>query len=393
MSEQIVNPHNKKTRKKLISNIIFLVLISILVLTLILSLGEIEKISAQFQEIANGDNWKYLLIAVGLMLLYFFLWPASQCIYGRALKIEATVGESFLIGSSEHFYNGITPFAAGGQPFQIYSYTKRNVSTAKATGVILATFVTYMIVTNAFALTSLFFYPQISAGFESMGIGWIKYVALIGLIINFLVLLFMIAMGVSKHLRNFLIKLSTKIANWKFFYKKDKGLRRKLGESLQKAVPVFEEYCTNAQRAFKETWTHKLATVFAVLIKVIAMAAYYSVPFFVLKAVGLDVGYDKIIIVLFATSFAINAVVWMPTPGGVGGIEYAFMIVIAAVTTANQVDQQAVVLIWRMLTYYFVLFISFGANAIFEGLCSHRMKLEAKEKDVPNGETSNDESE
>lgn len=392
MSEQIVNPHNKKTRKKLISNIIFLVLISILVVTLILSLGEIEKISLQFQEIAKGDNWKYLLIAVGLMLIYFFLWPASQCIYGKALNIEATVGESFLIGCSEHFYNGITPFAAGGQPFQIYSYTKRNVTTAKATGVILATFVTYMIVTNAFAIVSLIFYPQISSGFESMGIGWIKYVALIGLIINFLVLLFMIAMGVSKHLRNFLIKLSTKFANWKFFFKKEKGLRRKIGESLQKAIPVFEEYCTNAQLAFKETWTHKLATVFAILIKTIAMAAYYCVPFFILKSVGLEVGYDKIIIVLFSTSFAINAVVWMPTPGGVGGIEYAFMIVIAAVTTANQVDQQAVVLIWRMLTYYFVLFISFGANAIFEALSSHRISKEANEKDVPEVETSNDES-
>ena len=127
MSQEIQNPHNKKSRRRLISNIIFLVLLSILVVTLILSLGEISKISAQFQEIAKGDNWKYLIAAVGLILAHFFLWPASQCIYGKALNIEATAGESYLIGCSEHFYNGITPFAAGGQPFQIYSYTKRNV--------------------------------------------------------------------------------------------------------------------------------------------------------------------------------------------------------------------------------------------------------------------------
>ena len=387
MAEQIQNPH-KKNRKKLISNIIFLLLITILVVTLILSLGEINKISAQFQEIANGDNWKYLLAAVGLILAYFFLWPASQCIYGKALKVEATVGESYLIGCSEHFYNGITPFAAGGQPFQIYSYTKRNVTTAKATGVILASFVTFMIVTNAFALASLIFYGKISAGFEEMGIGWIKYIALIGLIINFLVLLFMIAMGVSKHLRSWMTKAVNKIAHWKFFFKKEKGLRRKIGEGLLKAVPVFEEYCVNAQRAFKETWSHKLATAFAIAIKVVCMACYYLVPFFILKAVGIDVGYDKMILVLFATSFAINAVVWMPTPGGVGGIEYAFIIVIAAVTTANASDPQAVVLIWRMLTYYLILFISFGANAIFEGISSHRISKEQKEKDASE-ETSN----
>ena len=388
MAEEIVNPH-KKSRKRLISNIIFLILITILVVVLILSLGEINKISQQFQEIANGDNWKYLLIAIGLMLFFFFLWPASQCIYGKALKIEATIGESYLIGCSEHFYNGITPFAAGGQPFQIYSYTKRNVSTAKATGVILASFVTFMIVTNAFMLASLIFYPQISAGFEAMNIGWIKYVTLIGLIINFLVLLFMISVGVSKHLRNGLIKLFNKIANWKFFFKKEKGLRRKIGNALQKSIPSFEEYCNNAQTAFKETWTHKWATAFAILIKVIAMAAYYMIPFFILKAVGLDVGYDKLVLVLFSTSFAINAVVWMPTPGGIGGIEYAFIIVIAAFTTAVNNDVNAAVLIWRMITYYFILIASFIANIIFESICTHRLNKENKEKDVPL-ETSND---
>ncbi len=388
MEEQTINPH-KKSHKRLISNIIFLILITILVVTLILSLGEINKISQQFQQIANGDNWKYLLIAIGLMLVYFFLWPASQCIYGKALKIEATVGESYLIGCSEHFYNGITPFAAGGQPFQIYSYTKRNVTTAKATGVILASFVTFMLVTNAFMIASLAFYPQISAGFEKMNIGFIKYVALVGLIINFLVLLFMIAVGVSKHLRNGLTKLFNKIANWKFFFKKEKGLRRKIGEALKKSIPSFKEYCNNAQTAFKETWTHKWATFFAILIKIIAMAAYYMIPFFILKAVGLDVGYEKLILVLFSTSFAINAVVWVPTPGGVGGIEYAFIIVIAAVTTAIQSDVNAAVLIWRMLTYYLILFISFGANAIFEGISSHRMNKETKEKGISN-ETPNE---
>ena len=388
MEEQITNPH-KKSHKRLISNIIFLILISILVVTLILSLGEINKISQQFQQIASGDNWKYLLIAIGLMLVYFFLWPASQCIYGKALKIEATVGESYLIGCSEHFYNGITPFAAGGQPFQIYSYTKRNVTTAKATGVILASFVTFMLVTNAFMLVSLPFYPQISAGFEKMNIGFIKYVALVGLIINFLVLLFMIVVGVSKHLRNGLTKLFNKIANWKFFFKKEKGLRRKIGEALKKSIPSFEEYCNNAQTAFKETWTHKWATFFAILIKIIAMAAYYMIPFFILKAVGLDVGYEKLILVLFSTSFAINAVVWVPTPGGVGGIEYAFIIVIAAVTTAVQSDVNAAVLIWRMLTYYLILLISFGANAIFEGISSHRINKETKEKGI-SSETPNE---
>ena len=365
-----------------------MVLLTILVVTLILSLGEINQIIAQFNEIAQGNNWVWLIAAIGLALVYFLLWPCSQVIYGKALKIKASGTESYLIGCSEHFYNGITPFAAGGQPFQIYSYTKRKVTTANATGVVLASFVTFMMVTNAFAIVSLIFYKDIAEGLDKLNIGWLQYIAIVGFVINFAVLLFMIAMGTSHKLRNFFVGLMVKLANAKMFHKEHKHkwsqkLFTKLGKSLEGAVPKFEEYCDNAQIAFKQTWTHKRATFFAILIKIIAMACYYSIPFFILKAVGIEIGFEKLYLVLFCTSFAITSVVWMPTPGGTGGIEYAFMIVIATVIGASSAqDPAAVVLIWRMITFYFILIISFIANAIFEAVASKRMANEQKEVSV-----------
>lgn len=373
----------KKTKKKLISNLIFLGLMTILVIILLFSLGDIQNISAKFQEITQGSNWIWLLVAFILCLVYFILWPLSQCIYGKALKAEASFLDSYLIGCSEHFYNGITPFAAGGQPFQIYSYTKRNTTTAKATGIVLASFVTFMMVTNAFAIASLIFYPQIEAGLKQMNLEWLKYIAIIGFVINFAVLLFMIAMGTSKHLKAFFVKLLTKIANAKMFHKERKHkwsnkLFNGIGNALVKSLPAFNEYCNNAQIAFKETWTHKLATVSAILIKIIAMACYYAIPFFIAKSVGIDLSFDKLILVLFATSFAITSVVWMPTPGGTAGIEFAFMIVLAAATGQPASDAQAVVLIWRMLTFYFLLILSFILNAVFEAKISRSLKKEAK---------------
>lgn len=355
---------------------------TILVIILVFSLGDIKNIASKFQEITQGTNWIWLLIAFILTLVYFLLWPLSQCIYGKALKAEASFTDSYLIGSSEHFYNGITPFAAGGQPFQIYSYTKRNTTTAKATGIVLASFVTFMLVTNAFAIASLIFYPQIEAGLKQMNLEWLKWIALIGFIINFVVLLFMIAMGTSKHLKAFFVKLLQKIAYAKMFHKERKHkwsnkLFNGIGNLLVKSIPTFNEYCNNAQIAFKETWSHKLATVFAILIKIIAMACYYAIPFFIAKSVGIDLSFDKLLIVLFSTSFAITSVVWMPTPGGTAGIEFAFMIVLAAATGQATSDSQAVVLIWRMLTFYFILIISFICNAIFEAKVSKSLKKEA----------------
>ena len=366
-----------------------MILLTILVVILILSLGEINQIVEKFNEIANGNNWIWLIIAIGLALAYFLLWPLSQVIFGKALKIKATGMESYLIGCSEHFYNGVTPFAAGGQPFQIYSFTKRRVTTANATGVVLTSFVTFMMVTNAFAIASLIFYGKIAQGLETLNLGWLQYIAIVGFVINFAVLLFMIAMGTSKHLRNGFVRLMDKLANAKMFHKEYKRkwankFFNKIGVALLNGKPKFEEYCDNAQIAFKQTWTHKRATACAILIKIIAMACYYAIPFFILRAVGintLELNAYNIVLVLFCTSFAITSVVWMPTPGGVGGIEYAFMIVIAAATGLDS-GAGAVALIWRMITFYFIIILSFIANAIFEAVSSRKMALEQKESSI-----------
>ncbi|MCQ2793010.1 MAG: flippase-like domain-containing protein [Bacilli bacterium] len=380
MEEKQINnniPENpkKKSHKKLISNLIFLTLLTVLVVILLLSMGEINKIGESLSHI--GQNYIWLIAAIGLVLAYFILWPFSQCIYGKALKIKASFGESFLIGSSEHFYNGITPFAAGGQPFQIYSYTKRKVTTAQATGVILASFVTFMMVTNAFAIVSLFFWQDIWNGLTTLNMQWVIWVALVGFIINFSVLLFMIALGTNKHIRNVLVKLLTKLANWKIFHNEKHKLLNRFGNFLVNQIPNFELYCSNAQVAFKQVWSHKLATVLAIIIKIICMGCYYAIPFFLLKAVGIDIGFDKIPLVLFATSFAITSVVWMPTPGGTGGIEFAFQFVIAAVIGMSvKEDATAVCLLWRLVTFYLVIIISFILNAVFEAIASKRMKKE-----------------
>ena len=50
------------------------------------------------------------------------------CFFAKSAKAESDFTDSYLIGCSEHFYNGITPFSAGGQPFQIYYLNKRGIT-------------------------------------------------------------------------------------------------------------------------------------------------------------------------------------------------------------------------------------------------------------------------
>ena len=383
MNEQgEVKTTQKKNKKSLISNIIFLILLSALVLTLFLSLGEIQKIGETLSQIANGNNFLWLLAAFGAIIIYFLLWPITLNLFAKAAGSNTSKTDTYLIGCSEHFYNGVTPFATGGQPFQIYSFTKRGTSASVGTSAVLANFVTFMIATNLIAFVSLFFYPQITNGLDALNMGWAKYVAIVGYTINFLVLLFMIALGASKHLKNWIIAIIKFITKPKF-----------LNKHFAKLIPSFEAYCENAQIGFRSIWTHKKTFIFSLLIKIVTMLAYYLVPYFLIRAVGLsaslsDNEFVNVMIVLFATSFAITAVVWVPTPGGTGGIEYAFSIVISSVclmAVANSGAALALSLLWRLVTYYFTLIVSFVFVCIFQARDKKALQqLEAETQETLN---------
>ena len=51
---------------------------------------------------------------------------------------------------------------------------------------------------------------------------------------------------------------------------------------------------------------------------------YYAITFYVLRAFNIAVSYTDLFFVICGTSFAITACVFIPTPGGSGGIEFAF---------------------------------------------------------------------
>ena len=362
-------------KKKIIQNVsyvIFFLAVTVLAITLILSYDDISIISKTFSGIALGSNWAWLLLAIVFAIFYFILYPTSLNVYAHALKSESTRGETYLIGASEIFYNGITPSAVGGQPFQIYALSSRNVPSDKASGMILMNYITFILSTNIYALISLIYYPHYLGALEKLNLTSLKWVAVTGFILNVLNLVICLMLGLSKHLKVLLIKLLT-------FLCKPKWINKHFG----KLIPRFSEYCENTQGAFKELVSHRKHFIFAFLDKMLTMFCYYAIPFFILKAVNIPVGAENFFPVFFGTSFAITCIAWLPTPGGTLGIEYAFSIVITSVL--QSVDSsyvmdnvQAVTLIWRSLTFYLLLILSFAESAWFQALSSRRIKKEER---------------
>lgn len=333
---------NKKYNlRSLINKIILGVSITLLILVLIVFFtSDIDEVVKAFANISIPN----LLIAIALTLLYFLLTPITVCILTKSTKNNISLKHTYLIGNSEHFFNGITPFATGGQPFQVYSYARLGVKPSESTGILMMNFIIHMVVTNIFALLSLAVYPKLIHA-----VGNLLPMVIIGFTMNFLTLILIISLALSKRLVKFLEKILIKLASIKW-----------LSKLITPAIPAFNKYCADVQLGFKELWQHKTAAVVCFIIRGITMFVNYAITFYILRTFKIDVGYEDLFFVICGTAFAITTCVFIPTPGGSGGIEFAFSSIFTFVASGlNPNVATSGMLLWRLLTYYILMLISF----------------------------------
>jgi uncharacterized protein (TIRG00374 family) len=101
---------------------------------------------------------------------------------------------------------------------------------------------------------------------------------------------------------------------------------------------------------------------------------YYATPFYILKAMDLNVPFVELPFIMLASSFAITTMVWVPTPGGMGGIEFAFTTIFATFAGVTQSKALTGMVCWRFLTYYLLMILSFIMYVIFMIILKKRKK-------------------
>lgn len=330
------NPDRMPGRKKNIAGLIFMLLTTaatLFTLSHFADLGEAMRAIGS----AKGPDICYAALC---LLAYILVFPLCFCVGTRLKNFRTGFWDSYFIGSGEHFFNGITPYQVGAQPFQIYAYTRRGEKASVATGFVLVNFLALLFASNIYVAISMIFAPDLFGAFAGRNMLWIP---IIGIIMNLFVMALFICVATCKWVRNLLTGALKKLCGIKF-----------IGKGLSRFIPAFEGYCDRAQAAASEVFSNKGGFLALILLRMIALTFYYSIPYFLLRALGLDggmsFGYS-----LLATAFLVNSVVWIPTPGTTGGIEYAFTVVFAL----QNVDAAASAILWRGFTYYIIMFVSF----------------------------------
>lgn len=340
---------------KLWKKMIFPLICLIVVLVFIFSMNDINDI---YDTLKNADGIN-ILYAVGMLLLYFILWPLSLYTFTKLGKIKIKFIDVFLIGSTEHFFNGVTPFASGGQPFQAYAFKRKDVGYSESTGILLINYIIYQAVITVMFLIAFI----LNVDYLKSNVSNVYGIMILGLVINILVLIIFIGIGCSKFVRNLFLKFIKLLAKIKF-----------LTKHLEKRMLKIESYFNDYQEAFKYMSKNKLALLISTAIKVITMLVYYAIPFFVLRAVRVNVTYNDMFFIIAMTCFSICMTCWIPTPGASGGIEFAFKTLFASIVGVTSTVAVSGMLVWRFITYYLLMFISLIAFIIFEALCKKNNK-------------------
>lgn len=322
-------------KKKNVINMLILIVITIVVLYF--------SLKDNFNEIMHEIltlNPLWLLLALLLAFGYWFFKAIEFRNATRKFQPDFTLKSAIRMTLSTSFFNAITPFATGGQPFQVYMLKKAGLKLTDSTNVIMENFIVYqiaLVLLGMVAIISNFF------GHFYKEAVLLKNLVTLGFIINTAVVvgLFLIAFNqrFNKAMSRGVIHLLSKL-----HFVKDEQQKKK----------EFEEYINHFHKGAKLLLADKKQFLKAVGLNLIALTSQYLIPVALLYSMGDFTSFNGYLSVI-TSAYVMLIGSFVPIPGGTGGLEFGFIAFFGNFITGSKLN--AIMLLWRGLTYYFGLII------------------------------------
>ena len=325
----------KRRNLKHTLNIVLLVVITMFVLFFALK----DNFDEIMHEIMHANVW-WLLVGVFLFLGSLFLRSISLCSLVKEFKPSFTMKNTFHLALVTQFFNAVTPFATGGQPFQVYYLKKKNISLTNSTNIIIQNFIVYqiaLVILGMIAILSNYFFHI----FKEVGL--LKELVTIGFIINTCVVVLLFFITFASSVNKFVTRIVLFFLN-KFNIVKDK----------EEAYEKWEEYINNFSKGAKALTTRKGLMLKCIFFNLMGLCSLYIIPLVVAYSFGY---YDSFtgIEAIIASSYVMLIGSFVPIPGGTGGLEYGFVEFYGNFISGGALN--AMMLLWRVITYYFGMLI------------------------------------
>ncbi len=347
------------SKKKIIRWSIFVIAILIVLIIVLVSLGNIEQVLDVFK---NHFNPLMFFLCLGMILLYAFTYKLSLIILVRRKYKNIPLWRLYFISGSEFFFNAITPFSTGGQPFQAYALKRCKVSLSDSTSQLLLNFVAYQIALNLVSVVCVIMY--FDRLFKSID-NFIIFLV-VGFSINILIMILLVLIGTSKLFGKALIKMINGICKIKF-------INKLVGDKTEDVT----KYVNEMQEAFKEMGQNISIWIICLITKVLANVIYYMIPFVGFRVFGVEISMENFLYCFALTSFCLTTTIWVPLPGASGRAELVLLILFKLLVpnvdginleTGMNIDTIATagMLVWRFFTYYFMICYGLFDYLMFE---------------------------
>ncbi len=351
----------KKTNKV---NIIICAIAFVFMIFYVWFVDGFDNIVNSIQEINVG----FLFIAVGLMLIYWLLEAVGIHAALRTTYKDAKFGKTLIVAILGQYFNCITPSSTGGQPMQVYYFTKFGVPMAHSMTALLAKFIVYQFVLTVYSAVVLF------ARFSTFSTDYAPLMALVllGFIINFIVivLLFMLAFFKApvKKCVIWCLKLLAKIHIFNFrFIKTQEDLNKKI-DSVSK---IIDEYHDNFVFIRKKP----LLILKLVIYNIIQLTVYFSISYIIYLGFGLS-GTDYFTIIS-CQAFVLMISGFMPLPGALGAAEGSYTLFFKDIFKSGTNSFVGIsTFIWRFLTFYLPIIV----GLVLSMFVGKMMNIEAPDK-------------
>ncbi len=331
----------KKSTLKSIFNIVFLFAITSLVLYFVLK----DHFHEIMTEILHANLW-WLCFGILLYILSVSIRSASLYKLTKEFQKKYHFLDSLRLSFMTQFFNAVTPFATGGQPFQVYHLKKAGVSIMDATNVCVQNFVVYQIALVALGILAVI----CNSVFHIFGeMGALSSLVALGFLINTIVIVFLFLVAFARKTNKKIVRFGVQVLS-KLHLIKDRE------KTEEKWMSYLEEFYKGASLLTR----NKKLMVETILLNFLGLCILYAVPL----AVAFSMGYYEsfnLFEAIIASSYVMLIGAFVPIPGGTGGLEYGFVKFYGNFVTLPGLN--AMMLIWRFITYYFGMIV--GAFALY----------------------------
>ena len=322
--------------KKKNLNIIIIIFLTLVVLYFALKDDYKQILTLLFQA-----NIGWILIGYLLVVCYTFLKSVVTNEIINSFK-EYGIIETFKLQLMTFFFNAITPFSSGGQPFQIYVLSKNKLNLTSSTNIVVQETIIHQISVSVVLIITMSL--NITLNIYELDF-YISMLLLISFLLNAIAIILLFVFAYGKKIDNTFIKF---IISTLYKIKIIKNKEEKLKE--------WEDKISDFNVASKNLLKDKKRFIKLILINTIAIVRLYLVPLITLFSLGEYKAFDGIISIVLVSFVSIISC-FVPLPGGTIGQEYLFTLFFG-MYIGNPILSSLMIL-WRLITYYLPMI--FGA--------------------------------